>query len=183
MQGDGGSGFRLGLRRVPMRAERSPSPSLTSRLADALTRGAGVQDRRSGIAVALLLAAAPAAVWVGAWWTERGVRRDIAAIEATAQPRLAVLKARDAARAELDGAIATPGVAATLDDLARALPADARLTRAARGSDHRLAIDVTAADPDRLRAALRRNPSTAGLRDAGQRRGEAGMTVTLEEGR
>ena len=166
-----------------MSADPPATPSLAARLAKALAASDTGHDRRAGIAVALLLTAAPLAVWAGARWTEAGVRRDIAAVRATAQPRIAILAARDAARAELDPLISTPGVAATLDGLAAALPGDAGLTRAARGSDRRLSVDVTSADPDRLRSALRRNSVTADLRDAGQRRGDGGMTVTLEQAR
>jgi hypothetical protein len=164
-------------------APRPAAPSLAARVVAALAAGDTGHDTRAGIAVTLLLAAAPLAVWAGARWTEAGVRRDIGAIRATAAPRLAILDARTAARAELDPLLSVPGVAATLDGLARALPRDASLSRVARGSDRRLAIDVATADPDRLRAALRRMPATAALRDAGQRRGDGGMTVTLEEAR
>lgn len=164
-----------------MPADPPVTPSLAARLAAALSASDTGHDRRAGFAVALLLAAAPLAVWAGARWTERGVTRDIAAVRATAAPRIERLAARDAARAALDPLLSTPGVATTLDDLARALPADAALVRAGRGADRRLTAEVTSADPDRLRAALRRAPATAGLRDAGQRRGDSGMTVTLEQ--
>ncbi len=166
-----------------MSTDRPPAPSLAARLATALSASDTGHDRRAGIAVAVLLVAAPLAVWAGARWTESGVRGDIVATEATARPRLAVLAARTAARAEFEPLLSTPGVAATLDGLATALPGDAGLARAGRGADRRLSVDVATADPDRLRAALRRSPTTAGLRDAGQRRVDGGMTVTLEQGR
>ncbi|MES2338866.1 MAG: hypothetical protein V4537_12290 [Pseudomonadota bacterium] len=169
-----------------MSAEPLPprvTPSLAARIAARLSAHGAGRDVRAGIAVALLLAAAPAAVWAGARWTETGVRRDIAAVTATAKPRLDGLAARTAARAELDTLLAVPGVGGTLEALTRALPADASLARVARGPEGRLAIDVAAADPDRLRAALRRHPATAGLRDAGQRGGDGVMLVTLESAR
>ncbi|WP_326525687.1 hypothetical protein [Sphingomonas sp.] len=160
-----------------------PSPSLASRLAARFATASAGRDSRAGIAVALLLAAAPLVVWAGARWTQAGVVRDAAAIRATAAPRLALIDARGQAHAELDALFDRPGVAATLDALARALPSGAMLVRAGRGADGRLAAEVSAADPDRLRAALRRHPATQRLRDTGQRRGDAAMLVTLEEPR
>lgn len=157
------------------------TPSLAHRLRTAVTGIDGGHDRRAGVAVAVLLAAAPALTWAGALWTEAHVRRDIAAIERTAAPRLATVAATRQARQELATILDTPGVAATLDGLATALPTGATLRSAGRAADHRLAVEVAAPDPDRLRAALRRAPQTARLRDTGQRRGDGAMLVALEE--
>ncbi len=164
----------------PMPPERN-TPSLAHRLRTALAGVDTGHDRRAGIAVALLLAAAPALTWASARWTQNRVARDIAAVERTARPRLAVAAATRDARRELDAILDTPGVAATLDGLSDALPSGATLTRAGRGADHGLAVEVAAPDPDRLRAALRRAPQTARLRDTGQRRGDGAMLVALEE--
>ncbi len=155
------------------------TPSLAHRLRTALAGLDAGHDRRAGIAIALLLAAAPAQV--SARWTQNRVARDIAAVERTARPRLAVAAATRDARRELDAILDTPGVAATLDGLSDALPSGATLTRAGRGADHGLAVEVAAPDPDRLRAALRRAPQTARLRYTGQRRGDGAMLVALEE--
>lgn len=165
-----------------MSAERI-TPSLAQRLRSALAGVDGGRDRRAGVAVALLLAAAPAVTWAGARWTEARVRRDIAALERTARPRIAAIAAIREARQQLDAVLDTAGVAATLDGLAGALPAGATVTRAGRGADHRLSVEVAAPDPDRLRAALRRAPATARLRDTGQRGGDGAMLVALEEAR
>ena len=55
------------------------------------------------------------------------------------------------------------------------------MIRAERGRDGLLEIDVSAPDPDKLRAALRAEPALARLRDAGQQRGELMMTVSFKE--
>ncbi|TKD53122.1 hypothetical protein [Sphingomonas baiyangensis] len=74
-----------------------------------------------------------------------------------------------------------PGFAATLDALARTLPDEARLRAVARDGDGRLFGTVATVDPDTLRAALRRDPLTARLRDSGQRQVEGAIEVTLGE--
>lgn len=157
------------------------TPSLAHRLRTAVAGLDTGHDRRAGVAVAILLALAPTLTWAGARWTEARVRQDTAAIKRTARSRLATISAVGAARRELDDVLDTPGIAATLDGLAGALPAGATLTQAGRTADRRLAVEVMAPDPDRLRAALRRAPQTARLRDTGQRRGDGAMLVALEE--
>jgi len=141
------------------------------------------RSRPAGVAVAALLLAAPLLTWAGAAYTAAGVTRDIRAIRTAAAPRLAAASARDRSRAEFDALLRRPGAATSLDSLARALPRDAVLIRAARYDDGRLAAEVLAPDPDRLRAALRRSPAVAAMRDRGQRGGAGGMVVLLEEGR
>ena len=131
--------------------------------------------------MAALLIAAPLATWAGAAWTAAGVRRDTAAIRAEAAPRLAAIAAREGARRELGALLQRDGVAATVESLARTLPREAVVGAAKRGSDGRLTIEVLAPDPDRLRAALRRSPVTARLRDVRQAGGPEGMMVTLED--
>lgn len=163
--------------------QRPRSPSLVARLADWSRSGEVGRSRGAGMAVAALLLMAPLATWAGAVWTSAGVRRDTAAIRVQAAPRLAALAAQAGARRELERLLGQSGPATTLDTLARTLPRDAVLTRAGRGADGRLALQVLATDPDRLRAALRRTPVTARLRDTAQSGGAGGMVVTLEEGR
>lgn len=162
-------------------------PSLVDRLRTALARprveptsaGAGW---RAGVTLALLLAVGPLATLAGARMLEDRALAEARALAATAAPRLAGEKAQAAARGILSPLLSAPVAAATLDGLARALPADAALMRAERTSDGRLAIDAVAPDPDRLRAALRRDPLTVPLRDRRQRQSEAGLVVTLEGG-
>ncbi|MEI9851845.1 MAG: hypothetical protein WDN24_14570 [Sphingomonas sp.] len=74
-----------------------------------------------------------------------------------------------------------PTIGATLDALARALPPEASLIRAGRDAQGLLTVEVAAPDPDQLRAAIRRDPLLAALRDTGQRQQEATMIVTMRE--
>ena len=65
--------------------------------------------------------------------------------------------------------------------IAQALPPEAALLGASRNRDGLLEIEVRTPDPDKLRAALRRQPSLGGLRDAGQRQSDASMIVTFRQ--
>jgi hypothetical protein len=72
-------------------------------------------------------------------------------------------------------------VGATVEALARALPADAVLLRAERNRSGLLEVEISTPDPDKLRAALRAEPALAGLHNIGQQRGELTMTVSFAE--
>lgn len=135
---------------------------------------------RVAMAVALLLALGPILTIAGAYATARGIRAETAALAREAAPKLAAAREAEDARTELRALLATPTLGATLDGLARALPVEATATSAERRADGTLTVEVATADPDRLRAALRRDSATAGLRDAGQRRGDSAMLVMLE---
>lgn len=163
--------------------DHAPVPRATPSLAERLRAGLGQAggDRRVGVAVALLLIAAPVLTMGGATWMAARARADRAAVERTAAPRLAVLAARSEARRDLVSVSSRPGPAATLDSLARSLPRDALLASVARDASGKLRVEAIAPDPDRLRAALRRAPALAQLRDAGQRRGDGAMIVVLED--
>ncbi|MFV0624483.1 hypothetical protein ACBY01_10795 [Sphingomonas sp. ac-8] len=128
-------------------------------------------------AFALLLAAGPALTWAAATVAEHRTRAEIAALTPQAAPRLARARADAATRAGWAPLLAQPGVAATLERLAAALPADDRLARVAY--DGTLEVAVLSADPDALRGALRRDPLLARLREVGQQRGDAAIRVTL----
>jgi hypothetical protein len=132
-------------------------------------------------AVALLLALAPLLTIAGAYATARSIRGETAALAREAEPKLAAAREAEAGRTALRQLLATPTLGATLDGLARALPPESLVTSAERRADTTLTVEVATADPDRLRASLRRDPATAGLRDVGQRRGESTMLVMLEE--
>jgi hypothetical protein len=153
--------------------------SLLGRLAEVRLVGG---DWRIAAALAALIAVGPGATFVGARLLAERVRSDTIALERASAPRLAMVRAQEAARAELRPLLTQPGLVATLNSLARALPDDARLNSAAR-ADSGLRVEVLVSDPDRLRGALRRDPATAMLRDAGQQRSEGGMSVTLESRR
>lgn len=150
-----------------------PPTSLIERVAVRLRGG----DWRVGAAVTGLLALVPLAVIAVATLMAIGIEDRIAARTRTE----AVALARIAEAERLKAVIARPPVGATLEALARALPAEARLRRVARGVDGALIVEVATADPDRLRAALRREPLTARLRDVGQQGGPGGLIVTLED--
>jgi hypothetical protein len=92
----------------------------------------------------------------------------------------AVGLARVAARKRLQIVLAQPGIGATLAGLARALPSESIVRRVARDEGGVLTVEVATSDPDRLRAALRRDPVTSRLRDVAQQGGLAGLIVTLE---
>lgn len=161
-----------------------PSPSLVGRvraaLASAPASAPAGGDRRVAVAVAALIALAPLLTWAGARWQEARERGATAALMREAAPRLARDSARDAARAAFAPLLARPTLGATVEALARTLPAEANVVRVEQAQAGRLSIEVAGPDPDKLRAALRRDPATQGLRDAGQRAGDGGMVVTFE---
>ncbi|WP_245824570.1 hypothetical protein [Sphingomonas azotifigens] len=107
---------------------------------------------------------------------------EAAQLHARTAPLLAAQHARSDARRILSAALARPGPAQLLDQLAAALPADSSVTRAERLADGALEIEVTTSDPDALRAALRRSPPLAGLRDVRQQEGEGRTLVLLRQG-
>ncbi len=131
--------------------------------------------------LAALIAAGPALTIVVGGLIADGVRGEVRRLEAQAAPRAAAAKTASEDRAALVVMLRRPGLGATAEALARALPVDAVLIRAERGRDGLLEIDVSAPDPDKLRAALRAEPALARLRDAGQQRGELMMTVSFKE--
>ena len=167
---------------TPENADTPRTESLAGRITRTLGRTGSRGGWRAGIGVAMLLALAPLLTLAGAWWNERQVRGETAALARAAAPQLAAAREREAARAMLAALLARPNLGVTIESLARVLPAEATLAKA-EWSEGRLAIEVAAPDPDRLRAALRRDPTTAGLRDAGQRQGDGAMLVALEEAR
>ncbi|MES2988803.1 MAG: hypothetical protein V4808_12930 [Pseudomonadota bacterium] len=144
-------------------------------------RAKGRPDLELAAAVAVLMALAPLLTIAGAKLLIRHERTQITRLQNELAPRLAGEEAAQAARTEIAATIARPPMATTLDHLARALPADAMLVRAERTAAGALDLDVTAADPDRLRAAIRRAPELTGLRDSGQRQGDGAMLVSLHQ--
>ena len=154
----------------------APPSSLTDRLVRRTAHVArawptlAVADVRLAAALAGLVALGPLVTIVGAQVLRAGVEADNRALARQLQTRDAPQAARGAAAAVLRDATRQPPFAATLDRLARALPDDARLVSAARGSDGRLLVEISASDPDQLRGALRRDLLLAALRESGQRR-------------
>lgn len=145
--------------------------------AGAPERSATPATYRWPAAFALLLAAGPALTWAGATLAEHRIRVQTAALASQAEPRLARTRGDAATRAAWAPLLDRPGVGALLERLAAALPADDRL--ASVSDDGTLEVAVLSADPDALRAALRRDPLLAQLRETGQQRGDAAIRVTL----
>ena len=173
----------------PQPSEEQTPASLAGRLNAAARRWlterqampAGRREWWVAGAVGALIAAGPAATILGANLLAGDVRVQVAKLRAQAAPRAAAAQAATRERSELVALLRRPGLGATAEALARALPADASLLRVERNAAGLLEVDLTAPDPDRLRAALRREPALARLRDAGQQQGELAMTVSLRE--
>jgi len=166
-----------------------PHPSLAQRLAATakrwpagVVRGSGATRwSESSVAaiVALLIVAGPTLTIAGARLLATQQRAAAARLEAEAAPRIEAGRAASEARRQIDAILRRGTLGATIEGLARALPRDATLVRAARTAQGVLEIDVAAADPDQLRAALRRAPAFARLRNTGQRQADARMIVTF----
>jgi hypothetical protein len=167
------------------------APSLAQRLA-ALAR-ARVDDARSprdaarwpkgsvAALVAALIAAGPLLTIGGAKLLAGQQRSAAAALESDASPRIEAARAAEAARNQMAAVLRRPALGATIEALARALPSDATLLRAERNPAGALELEIATPDPDRLRAALRRAPAFARLRNTGQRRADAKMIVLFAE--
>lgn len=139
-------------------------------------------DRRA-LLTALPILAAPLLTLAGATWLAAAARTETAAIERRAAPLVAARADRDRARASLSAAWTRPTLGATVEAVARALPAEAALLRVERTASGGLTIEVAAPDPDRLAAVLRRDPALGGLRTVAQVPGDGVMRVTLEQAR
>lgn len=174
-------------------SEQAPSESLTGRMAaKARAWAVAVRERPAGApsqrrdwivaaGVAALLALGPVATIAGAKLLAGNARTETRQLADQLAPRIAASEAAARERAELVALLRRPGVGAVADALARTLPPEAALVRIERNRDGLLEVDVSAPDPDRIRAALRGEPVLAGLRNTGQRRGDATMTVSFRE--
>lgn len=154
-------------------AARTPRASRVVRLQ------AGPVDWRLALALAAVIALGPLATITGAAVIERSARAEAARLTAQAAPRLKAEASAHAARGALREAVRHPGAAILLNHVAAAIPADARVARMRKAADGAMEIEITAPDPDLLRAALRRDPVLAAFRETGQRRAGAMIAVTL----
>lgn len=169
--------------------DETPPSSLAARLHGAvraaLTRLRAVElgdgQWRIAAALAALIATGPIVTIVGATLLAGSVEAQVQHLREQAAPRDAAAQAAARERAALVALLRQPGLGASVEALARALPADAALVRVERNAAGLLEVDLTAPDPDRLRAALHREPALARLRDVGQRQGEQAMTISLRE--
>lgn len=139
----------------------------------------GPVDWRLAAGLAALIALGPLATIVGAGLIEHNARTEAARLNAQMAPRLKAEARVRAARDMLRNATRDAGAAVWLDRVAAAIPGDARVARMGKAADGSMEIEVTAPDPDVLRAALRRDPALAGFRETGQRRAGAMIAVTL----
>ncbi|MDT8757106.1 hypothetical protein MZO42_00200 [Sphingomonas psychrotolerans] len=136
-------------------------------------------DGSVAMLVALLIATGPLLTIAGAKLLSARQRAAAAKLEGEAAPRIAAARNATEAHQQLDGVLRRRALGPTMEALARALPQDAVLVRAARTSEGIVEIEVEVADPDKLRAALRRSPTFARLRNTGQRQADARMIVTF----
>jgi len=156
--------------------------SLSHRLTAAL---AGLRLPAGGWSAAAafgaLLAAGPLLTLAGANMLAQHEKRATLRLQAQIAPRLQAEAAAREARTALANAAgrAAPGV--VLETLAGTLPPEAKLTRIERTADGGLELDVTGGDPDGLRAAIRRAPEFAGMRNTSQRRTDSAMIVSMRE--
>ncbi len=157
-----------------VKAVRAPSPGPSP---------ARTPRDRIALLTAALIVAGPLATLAGAHWLTRETRRETAALAAQAAPLVATRTARERARALLAASWSNPTLGTTIEAVARVLPPEASLLRTERLADGRLVLEVAAPDPDRLAAALRREPALAGLRATAQLPGDGAMRVTLEQPR
>ncbi|NIJ20772.1 hypothetical protein FHS95_002464 [Sphingomonas naasensis] len=165
-------------------------PSLVQRLvalgrrrrvaSDVADAGAGWPRHRVATAVALLIAAGPLLTIGGARLIAGRERAAAERLETELAPRIAAAQAARDARAQMAGVLQRATLGATIEALAQALPADATLVRAERDAQGQLTLEIAAPDPDKLRAALRRIPAFARLRDTRQRQADGQMVVLLE---
>jgi hypothetical protein len=167
----------------------APAPSLTQRLVAAARPRPRVaaqpgnasewSDGSVAALVAVLIAVGPLLTIAGAKLLTAQQRAAAAKLETEVAPRIAAARAAVEARQQIDALLRRRALGATIEGLARALPPEATLIHAGRTAQGLVEIEVEAPDPDQLRAALRRTPMFARLRNTGQRQGDAKMIVTF----
>lgn len=131
-------------------------------------------------ALALLIASIPLSTWIGARWAEAGERARVAKATRQLVPRRAVAQAVVEERAGVAALLARPRGIALLNGLAETMPDDARIVRMSRDGAGIVTLEIATPDPAELRAALRGDARFAALRSIAERRGDAGMVVTLK---
>lgn len=156
------------------------SPSLAERLGAAIAApvggDGGASGRTLGWMLALMLPLGPLVTLGIAEWLAAETRA-----AAAASPARRTVEAAATERGEI-ARLGPNGIAATLDRVARALPPDDRLAMLAAGAGDapRLTARIATTDPDRLRAALARDPVLSGLRSVGEAEGDGTIIVSLE---
>lgn len=166
----------------PAAPEPVPAHSLSHRLSAAL-RGASLPAGGRGVAAAFgaLLAAGPLLTLAGATLLAQHEKRATLRLQDQLAPRLQAEAAAREARTALANAAGRAAPGQVVELLAGVLPPETRLTRIERTRDGGLEFDVAGSDPDTLRAAIRRAPEFAGMRNTSQRHTDAGMIVSMRE--
>lgn len=166
----------------PETAPAPPADSLSRQLSSALG-GVRLPPGGWGVATAFgaLIAAGPLLTLAGASLLTAHEKRATQALEAQLAPRILAEDAARTARTALANAAGRASAGEVLETLAGVLPAEASLTRIERTADGGLELDVTGGDPDGLRAAVRRAPEFAGMRNTSQRRTDTTMIVSMRE--
>jgi len=164
---------------------QAPPPAATSLSARLGGLLAGLSGPAGGWGMAAafgaLIAAGPLLTLAGANLLAQHEKRASIRLQNDLAPRLATEAAARTARAALANAAGRPAPGEVLEVLAGVLPPEASLTRAERTADGGLEFDVSGGDPDGLRAAVRRAPEFAGMRNTSQRRTDAAMIVSMRE--
>jgi hypothetical protein len=159
-----------------------PPDSLSHRLSAALG-GLRLPGGGWGTAAAFggLIAAGPLLTLAGANMLVAHEGRVTLALKNQLAPRFEAEDTALAARTALANGQGRASPGEVLELLAGVLPPEASLTRIERTADGGLELDVTGGDPDALRAAIRRAPEFAGMRNTSQRRSDAAMIVSMRE--
>lgn len=160
----------------------APAHSLSQRLAATL-RGLPLPAGGWRVATAFgaLLAAGPLLTLAGASMLVQHEKRVTAKLQDQLAPRLQAEAAAREARTALANAAGRAAPGQVVELLAGVLPPEAKLTRIERTRDGGLEFDVAGSDPDALRAAVRRAPEFAGMRNTSQRHADAAMIVSMRE--
>lgn len=163
-------------------APPAPAHSLSQRLAAAL-RGVSLPAGGWGVAIAfgVLLAAGPLLTVTGATLLAQHEKRATVKLQDQLAPRLQAEAAAREARTALANAAGRTAPGQVVELLVGVLPPEATLTRIERTRDGGLEFDVAGSDPDALRAAIRRAPEFAGMRNTSQRHSDAAMIVSMRE--
>lgn len=136
---------------------------------------------RIAAAFGALIAAGPLFTLLGANMLAEHEKRATLQLQNQLAPRLQAADMARTARTALANAAGRVSPGEVLEVLAGVLPPEASLARIERTADGGLELDVTGGDPDALRAAVRRAPEFAGMRNTSQRRTDTTMIVSMRE--
>ena len=130
--------------------------------------------------IALLIASIPVTVLVGSQIAIERVERQIAELDASVAPGVAIANRRAAEREVMVDLLSRQRVAILLDRLAKVLPGNASIVRISQDSSA-VSADVATPDPTELRSAVDSGAGLSGWRTTNERRGDGVMIVTLTE--